>query len=61
MDQQQQQEQEQKQQHQQQQYATPFLILNLGSEMVFVIAQRLNAQNIPTDKSDFGMNTIFFI
>ncbi|KAF7286824.1 hypothetical protein GWI33_003881 [Rhynchophorus ferrugineus] len=32
-------------------YSTPFLVLNLGSEMIFVIAQRLQAQNIAEDRS----------
>jgi len=29
----------------------PFVILNLGSEMVFILDQRLRAQSIPKDKS----------
>lgn len=41
-------------------YVTPFLVLNLGSEMVFVIAQRLHAQNIPQDKSDLGTQRFIF-
>lgn len=36
------------------QYVTPFLVLNLGSEMVFVVAQRLQAQNIPAERAAFG-------
>ncbi|CAG9773880.1 unnamed protein product [Ceutorhynchus assimilis] len=32
-------------------YTTPFLVLNLGSEMIFVIAQRLQAQNISEERS----------
>ncbi|XP_030750961.1 protein OSCP1 [Sitophilus oryzae] len=32
-------------------YSTPFLVLNLGAEMIFVIAQRLQAQNIAEDRS----------
>ncbi|XP_045476928.1 protein OSCP1 isoform X1 [Harmonia axyridis] len=31
-------------------YVTPFLVLNLGSEMVYVVAQRLQAQNVSGDK-----------
>ncbi|XP_044758883.1 protein OSCP1 [Coccinella septempunctata] len=31
-------------------YVTPFLVLNLGSEMVYVVAQRLQAQNVSSDK-----------
>ncbi|XP_030029330.1 protein OSCP1 [Manduca sexta] len=33
-------------------FATPFIVANLGCEMVFVIEQRLKAQNIGLDKSD---------
>lgn len=40
------------------QFVTPFLVLNLGSEMVFVVAQRLQAQNIPPDKSATGKQLI---
>lgn len=40
-----------------QQFVTPFLVLNLGSEMVFVVAQRLQAQNVPLERSAFGMET----
>lgn len=32
-------------------YSTPFLVLNIGSEMIFVISQRLQAQNISEDRS----------
>lgn len=35
-------------------YSTPFLVLNLGSEMIFVIAQRLQAQNISEERSTLG-------
>lgn len=31
-----------------------FLVLNLGSEMLYVIDQRLRAQSIPLDKSARG-------
>jgi hypothetical protein len=29
----------------------PFVIINLGGEMVYILEQRLRAQNIPPDKS----------
>lgn len=35
-------------------FATPFIVTNLGCEMVFVIDQRLKAQNITLDKSERG-------
>jgi len=35
-------------------YSTPFLVLNLGSEMIFVIAQRLQAQNIAEERAILG-------
>lgn len=35
-------------------YVSPFLVLNLGSEMIFVIAQRLQAQEIQRDRSSLG-------
>lgn len=35
-------------------YVTPFLVFNLGAEMVFVVAQRLGAQNVPHEKSTVG-------
>ncbi|KAJ8948425.1 hypothetical protein NQ318_007948 [Aromia moschata] len=35
-------------------YVTPFLVLNLGSEMIFVVAQRLQAQNIPHERATLG-------
>mmetsp|Transcript_14687 Transcript_14687/g.28238 ORF Transcript_14687/g.28238 Transcript_14687/m.28238 type:complete len:411 (+) Transcript_14687:511-1743(+) len=31
--------------------AMPFVIINLGGEMVYILEQRLRAQNIPPDKS----------
>jgi hypothetical protein len=34
-----------------------YLIINLGCEMVYVIDQRLKAQNIPLDKSAQGNYT----
>ncbi|XP_059057869.1 protein OSCP1 [Achroia grisella] len=33
-------------------FATPFIVVNLGCEMVYVIDQRLKAQNIGPDKSE---------
>lgn len=33
------------------QYAMPVLIINLGGEMLYILEQRLQAQNIPPDKS----------
>ncbi|KAL3272496.1 hypothetical protein HHI36_013973 [Cryptolaemus montrouzieri] len=39
-------------------YVTPFLVLNLGSEMVYVVAQRLQAQNIPREKTELVMDEI---
>lgn len=35
-------------------FATSFIAINLGCEMVFVIDQRLRAQNISMDKSERG-------
>jgi len=32
--------------------AMPFLVTNLGGEMVFILEQRLHAQNIPKEKSN---------
>lgn len=31
--------------------AMPMLVINMGGEMVYILEQRLRAQNIPTDKS----------
>ena len=36
------------------QYAMPMLMINMGGEMVYILAQRLQAQNIPADKSTRG-------
>ncbi|XP_075980474.1 organic solute carrier partner 1 [Anticarsia gemmatalis] len=33
-------------------FATPFIVVNLGCEMIFVIEQRLKAQSISVDKSE---------
>ncbi|XP_023937251.1 protein OSCP1 [Bicyclus anynana] len=33
-------------------FATPFIVVNLGCEMIYVIEQRLKTQNIPLDKSE---------
>lgn len=35
-------------------YVTPFLVFNLGSEMVYVIAQRLDAQNVAKQRAGLG-------
>lgn len=35
-------------------YVTPFLVLNVGAEMVFVVAQRLQAQSVPAEKANLG-------
>lgn len=35
-------------------FARPFLVLNLGSEMIFVIAHRLEAQKIPRERATLG-------
>ncbi|GLV34733.1 uncharacterized protein CBL_09214 [Carabus blaptoides fortunei] len=40
------------------QYATSFLLLNLGSEMLFVISQRLQAQNISQDRATHVLDEI---
>jgi len=32
-------------------YAMPMVIINMGGEMVYILAQRLQAQNVPEDKS----------
>lgn len=32
----------------------PMLIVNMGAEMIYVLDQRLKAQNIPHDKSTKG-------
>ncbi|CAG9334532.1 unnamed protein product [Blepharisma stoltei] len=32
--------------------ALPFLMINLGGEMMYILNQRLNAQQIPNDKAD---------
>lgn len=32
-------------------HAMPFLVVNYGAEMVFILDQRLQAQNIPTEKA----------
>ncbi|XP_073961334.1 organic solute carrier partner 1 [Choristoneura fumiferana] len=33
-------------------FATPCIVVNLGCEMIYVIEQRLKAQNIPAEKSE---------
>ncbi|KAJ8935117.1 hypothetical protein NQ314_013013 [Rhamnusium bicolor] len=42
-------------------YVTPFLVLNLGSEMIFVIAQRLQAQNIPHERATLVLEEIISV
>ena len=32
-------------------YAMPLVVVNMGGEMVYILAQRLTAQNVPADKS----------
>ena len=34
--------------------AMPMLVINMGGEMVYILEQRLRAQNIPKDKSSKG-------
>lgn len=36
------------------QYTLPLLFLNLGGEMLYVLDQRLRAQNVPLDKARKG-------
>ena len=33
----------------------PFLVYNLGVEMVYILCSRLKAQSIPDDKADKGL------
>ncbi|EFJ41172.1 hypothetical protein VOLCADRAFT_107794 [Volvox carteri f. nagariensis] len=40
------------------QLAMPLLVVNLGCEMVYILEQRLKAQNIPTDKSCKVLNDV---
>jgi hypothetical protein len=35
--------------------AMPMLILNVGTEMVYILEQRLEAQNVSSDKSAQGI------
>ena len=35
-------------------YCMPILIINMGGEMVYILEQRLHAQNVPVDKSKRG-------
>lgn len=32
----------------------PMIIINMGGEMVYILAQRLQAQSVPIDKSKRG-------
>ncbi|XP_023310013.1 protein OSCP1-like [Anoplophora glabripennis] len=43
------------------QYVAPILVLNLGSEMIFVIAQRLQAQNIPHERATLVLEEIISV
>lgn len=36
-------------------FATPFIVINLGCEMIYVIDQRLKTQKVPLDKSERGL------
>ncbi|KAF5296485.1 hypothetical protein FQR65_LT01474 [Abscondita terminalis] len=42
-------------------YVSPFLVLNLGSEMIFVIAQRLQAQGVEHDRSSLVLSDIISV
>lgn len=42
-------------------YSTPFLVLNLGSEMIFVVARRLQAQNISEERAVLGEIWYFYL
>ena len=35
-------------------FCMPMLIINMGGEMVYILEQRLHAQNVPMDKSKRG-------
>jgi hypothetical protein len=35
-------------------FAMPFLVFNLGGEMIYILEQRLQAQNISQEKSRKG-------
>lgn len=35
-------------------FCMPMLIINMGGEMVYILEQRLHAQNVPIDKSKRG-------
>ena len=35
-------------------YCMPMVIINMGGEMVYILEQRLHAQNVPLDKSKRG-------
>ena len=35
-------------------FCMPMLIVNMGGEMVYILEQRLHAQNVPLDKSKRG-------
>ncbi|XP_038222526.1 protein OSCP1 [Zerene cesonia] len=42
-------------------FATPFIVINLGCEMVYVVEQRLKMQNIPVDKSEIVLTDIITV
>lgn len=42
-------------------FSTPFIVINLGCEMIYVIEQRLKMQNISMDKSEKGKNIILIL
>ncbi|KAL4710858.1 hypothetical protein ACJJTC_002488 [Scirpophaga incertulas] len=42
-------------------FATPFVVVNLGCEMIYVVDQRLKAQNIATDKSERVLTDIMTV
>lgn len=41
--------------------ALPILILNLGGEMMYILDQRLHAQNVLKDKTSKGDERNFFL
>lgn len=41
--------------------AMPLLVMNMGGEMVYILEQRLHAQNIPVEKSRKGDARMTFV
>ena len=39
----------------------PLVVINMGTEMVYILAQRLEAQSIPSDKARRGVLVCFFV